>query len=153
LFNRLIYYRDKKVVGVFYCVFRAPLRKINEVKDSFEKTLGIESQKHQEMGFDRCIVKLPAIVGGGESAQFDVQPVMWLSSWMTCHRGHIEEYFVRYTKAGTVLQKAIAIEQFKVSTKLADLYKNKMNNLTRHQKTLLQYKNSASGGKKYLERQ
>jgi hypothetical protein len=96
-------------------------------------------------------LKLPAIVGGGESAQFDVQTSDVVIVLGDLSRGHIEEYFERYTKAEQYYKKRL-LWQFKVSKTLLTFTKNKMNNLTRHQKTLLQYKNSASGGKKYLER-
>jgi tetratricopeptide (TPR) repeat protein len=127
---------------------------INEVKDSFEKAIKL-NPKHIEARWAliELYLKLPAIVGGSESKaiRYSAELMRLSSVDGNLSRGHIEEYFERYTKAEQYYKKAIAIGNSKVSyQKLADLYKNKMNNPDKASETLLQYKNSASGGKKNI---
>jgi hypothetical protein len=57
-------------------------------------------------------------------------------------KGHVDEYFKRYTAAEQQFKKAIAISGSKMSyQKLANLYKNKMNEPEKAKSILEQYKN------------
>ena len=98
-------------------------------------------------------MKLPGIVGGSESKAIRYSwELMRLSPVDgNLSRGHIEEYFKRYSKAEQYYKKAIAIGNSKVSyQKLADLYRNKMNDPAKASEILLQYKNEVASGKKNM---
>ena len=127
---------------------------IDDVKGSFEKAIKLDP-KHLEARWAliELYLKLPGIVGGSESKAIRYSAELMRLSPVdgNLSRGHIEEYFKRYSKAEQYYKKAIAIGNSKVSyQKLADLYKNKMNNPEKASETLLQYKNSGSAGKKNI---
>ena len=127
---------------------------IDDVKGSFEKAIKLDP-KHlaARWALIELYLKLPGIVGGSESKAIRYSAELMRLSPVdgNLSRGHIEEYFKRYSKAEQYYKKAIAIGNSKVSyQKLADLYKNKMNNPEKASETLLQYKNSGSAGKKNI---
>jgi tetratricopeptide (TPR) repeat protein len=133
--------------------FRA-LGMIDEVKGSFEKAIKLDP-KHIEARWAliELYLKLPGIVGGSESKAIRYSAELMRLSPVdgNLSRGHIEEYFKRYSKAEHYYKKAIAIGNSKASyQKLADLYKNKMNSPEKASETLLQYKNSGSAAKKNI---
>ena len=130
--------------------FRA-LGMIDEIKGSFEKAIKLDS-KHLEARWAliELYLKLPGIVGGSESKAIRYSGELMRLSPVdgNLSRGHIEEYFKRYSKAEQYYKKAIAIGDSKVSyQKLADLYRNKMNDPAKASETLLQYKNAVASGK------
>jgi tetratricopeptide (TPR) repeat protein len=103
---------------------------IGEVRSSFEKAITL-NPKHIEARWAliELYLQLPGIVGGSESKAIkystelrDISPVDGYLS-----RGHIEEYFNRYSDAEEQYKRAILIGGSKICyQKLADLYKNKM---------------------------
>ena len=127
---------------------------IDDIKGSFEKAIKLDP-KHIEARWAliELYLKLPGIVGGSESKAIRYSGELMRLSPVdgNLSRGHIEEYFNRYSKAEQYYKKAIAIGNSKVSyQKLADLYKNKMNSPEKASETLSQYKNSSVGGKKNI---
>jgi tetratricopeptide (TPR) repeat protein len=115
---------------------------IDEVKGSFEKAIQLDP-KH--------IDARPGIIGGSESKAIRYSGELMRLSAVDGHlsRGHIEEYFRRYKKAEQYYKKAIAIGNSKAGyQKLADLYKNKMNEPGKASAVLLQLKNANSSSKK-----
>jgi tetratricopeptide (TPR) repeat protein len=118
---------------------------IDEVKSSFEKAI-VFNPKHIEARWAliELYIQLPGIVGGSESKAvkysnelFRLSPVDGYLS-----KGHIEEYFKRYKIAEQNYKKAIAIGGSKMSyQKLANLYKNKMNEPEKAKSVLEEYKN------------
>jgi tetratricopeptide (TPR) repeat protein len=123
--------------------FRA-LGMIDEVKGSFEKAIKIDPRHiDARWALIELYLKLPGIVGGSESKAIRYSGELMRLSPVdgNLSRGHIEEYFKRYSKAEQYYKKAIAIGNSKVSyQKLADLYRNKMNDPAKASETLLQYK-------------
>ncbi|MBU0941886.1 MAG: hypothetical protein KKD36_10710 [Bacteroidetes bacterium] len=127
---------------------------IDEVKGSFEKAIKLDP-KHIEARWAliELYLKLPGIVGGSESKAIRYSSELMRLSPVdgNLSRGHIEEYFKRYTKAEQYYKKAITVGNSKTSyQKLADLYKNKMNNPEKASETMMQYKSSSSAGKKSI---
>ena len=104
---------------------------IDEVKDSFEKAI-LFNPKHIEARWAliELYIQLPGIVGGSESKALRYSNELLRLSPVDGYlsKGHIDEYFKRYTLAEQEYKKAIAVGGSKVSyQKLANLYKNKMN--------------------------
>lgn len=110
--------------------FRA-LGMIDEIKASFEKAI-LLNPNHIEARWAliELYLELPGIVGGSEKKAhkysdelFKISPVDGYLS-----KGRIAEYFNRYKEAEKNYKKAIEIGGSKTSyQKLANLYKNKMN--------------------------
>jgi len=103
---------------------------IDEVKASFEKAISLNS-KHIESRWAliELYIQLPGIVGGSESKAIKYSNELLRLSPVDGYlsRGHIEEYFKRYTVAEQQYKKAIIAGGSKTSyQKLASLYKNKM---------------------------
>jgi tetratricopeptide (TPR) repeat protein len=103
---------------------------IDEVKGSFEKAI-VLNPKHIEARWAliELYIQLPGIVGGSESKALKYSNELSLLSPVDGYlsKGHIEEYFKRYTLAEQEYKKAVAIGGSKVSYQLlANLYKNKM---------------------------
>ncbi|WP_293874475.1 tetratricopeptide repeat protein [Flavobacterium sp.] len=110
--------------------FRA-LGMIGDVKANFEKAIQI-NPNHVEARWAliELYLQLPAIIGGSEhKAQkyaYELQKISPVDGYLAS--GHIAEYFEKYKDAEKLYSKAIAIGGSKVSyQKLANLYKNKMN--------------------------
>ena len=127
---------------------------IDEVKGSFEKAIQLDP-KHIDARWAliELYLKLPGIVGGSESKAIRYSAELMRLSPVdgNLSRGHIEEYFRRYTKAELYYKKAIAIGNSRTSyQKLADLYKNKMNEPDKASEIMLQLKNSNSSSKKNI---
>lgn len=104
---------------------------IGEVKSSFEKAL-ILNPKHIEARWAliEMYINLPVIVGGSETkaAQYanELAKLSIVDGFLA--KGHIAEYFKRFSEAEKQYKKAIEIGHSKKSyQKLANLYKNKMN--------------------------
>ena len=104
---------------------------IDDIKGSFEKAIQI-NPNHIEARWAliELYLQLPGIVGGSErkadkyaSELLKISPV---DGYLA--KGHIAEYFNRFKEAEKQYNKAIAVSGSKTSyQKLADLYKNKMN--------------------------
>jgi tetratricopeptide (TPR) repeat protein len=104
---------------------------IDEVKESFEKAI-VFNPKHIEARWAliELYIQLPGIIGGSESKAIKYSDELFRLSPVDGYlsKGHIEEYFKRYKIAEQNYKKAIAIGGSKMSyQKLANLYKNKMN--------------------------
>jgi len=104
---------------------------IGEVRSSFEKAIHL-NPNHIEARWAliELYLQLPGIVGGSErKAEKYANELLKISpvdGYLA--KGHIAEYFNRYKDAEKHYSKAIAISGSKTSyQKLADLYKNKMN--------------------------
>jgi tetratricopeptide (TPR) repeat protein len=118
---------------------------IDEVKGSFEKAI-ILNPKHIEARWAliELYIQLPGIVGGSQSKAIKYSNELMRLSPVDGYlsKGHIDEYFKRYTAAEQQFKKAIAISGSKMSyQKLANLYKNKMNQPEKAKSILEQYKN------------
>lgn len=104
---------------------------IDDIKSSFEKAIQL-NPNHIEARWAliELYLQLPGIVGGSErKAQKYAGELLKISpvdGYLA--KGHIAEYFSRYKDAEANYNKAIAVSGSKTSyKKLADLYKNKMN--------------------------
>ncbi|MFE3848094.1 tetratricopeptide repeat protein [Flavobacterium sp. LB3P45] len=118
---------------------------IDEVKGSFEKAIML-NPKHIEARWAliELYMQLPGIVGGSQSKAIKYSNELMKLSLVDGYlsRGHIDEYFRRYTAAEVQFKKAIAISGSKMSyQKLANLYKNKMNEPEKARLVLEEYKN------------
>jgi len=104
---------------------------IGDIKASFEKAIQL-NPNHIEARWAliELYLQLPGIVGGSErKAERYANELLKISpvdGYLA--KGHIAEYFSRYKDAEKHYSKAIAVSGSKTSyQKLADLYKNKMN--------------------------
>jgi tetratricopeptide (TPR) repeat protein len=140
------YYKYGGVLGMKAkeCNKFKALGMISEIRESFEKAL-VLNPNHIEARWAliELYLQLPAIVGGSESkAQRYSNELMKLSpvdGYLS--NGHIAEYFERYTEAEKKYKKAIEIGGSATTyQKLADLYKNKMNQSEKAKQLLLSYK-------------
>jgi len=118
---------------------------IDEVKGSFEKAI-VLNPKHIEARWAliELYIQLPGIVGGSQSKAIKYSNELMRLSPVDGYlsKGHIDEYFKRYTAAEQQFKKAIAISGSKKSyQKLANLYKNKMNEPEKAKSVLEEYKN------------
>ena len=118
---------------------------IDEIKGSFEKAIML-NPKHIEARWAliELYMQLPGIVGGSQSKAIKYSNELMKLSPVDGYlsRGHIDEYFRRYTVAEEQFKKAIAISGSKMSyQKLANLYKNKMNEPEKAKSVLEEYKN------------
>lgn len=118
---------------------------IGEVRSSFEKAIAL-NPKHIEARWAliELNLKLPGIVGGSESKAIkyssELRELSPVDGYLS--RGHIEEYFKRYTNAEEQYKRAILIGESKVCyQKLADLYKNKMKQPDKANKVWEDFKN------------
>lgn len=124
--------------------FRA-LGMIDEVKASFEKAIVLNS-KHIDARWAllELYIQLPGIIGGSESKAIKYSNELLRLSPVDGYlsRGHIDEYFKRYTAAELQYKKAIQIGgSKKCYQKLANLYKNKMQEPEKARITLETYNN------------
>lgn len=116
------------------------MRLIGDMRESFEKAI-VLNPKHIEARWAMVeyYLQLPVIVGGSErKAQiysnelFKISPIDGYLS-----KAHIDEYYKRYKSAEKNYLKAIEIGGSKTSyQKLANLYKNKMNQPERARETM-----------------
>lgn len=116
---------------------------IDEIEESFIKAIKLDA-KHvgARWALIELYLQLPAIVGGSEkkaqkyaSELLKISPVDGYLS-----KGHIAEYFKRYTEAEKNYKKAVEIGGSKTTyQKLADLYKNKMKQPEKAKATLEEY--------------
>ncbi|MGL2967293.1 tetratricopeptide repeat protein [Flavobacterium sp. XGLA_31] len=107
------------------------LSMIGDIKSAFEKAIQL-NPNHIEARWAliEVYLQLPGIVGGSEKkAQHYAAELLRISpvdGYLA--KGHIAEYFERYKEAESNYAKAIAVGGSKTTyQKLADLYKNKMN--------------------------
>ena len=118
---------------------------IGEVRSSFEKAI-VLNPKHIEARWAliELNLQLPGIVGGSESKAIkysaELRELSPVDGYLS--RGHIEEYFNRYTAAEQQYKRAILVGGSKLCyQKLADLYKNKMKQPDKANTVLEEYKN------------
>jgi tetratricopeptide (TPR) repeat protein len=114
---------------------------ISDIKANFEKAIKL-NPKHIEARWAliELYLQLPGIIGGSErkaekyaAELLKISPV---DGYLA--KGHIAEYFKKYKDAEKQYSKAIAVSGSKATyQKLADLYKNKMNQ-PQKAKTLLE---------------
>lgn len=104
---------------------------ISDIKANFEKAIQL-NPKHTDARWAliELYLQLPGIVGGSErKAEKYANELLKISpvdGYLA--KGHIAEYFNRYKDAEKNYTKAISVSGSKTSyQKLADLYKNKMN--------------------------
>ena len=103
---------------------------ISNVKASFEKAI-ILNPKHLEARWAliELYLQLPGIVGGSERKATryanELSRLSPIEGYLA--KGHIAEYFEKYTDAEKLYIKAVAIGKSKTASQmLANLYKNKM---------------------------
>lgn len=120
------------------------LAMIPEIRSSFEKAIAL-NPKHIEARWAliELNLQLPAIVGGSETKAIkysnELKEFSPVDGYLS--RGHIEEYFNRYSSAEQQYKKAIAVGGSKVCyQKLADLYKNKIKVTNKSNLILEEYK-------------
>lgn len=103
---------------------------LDDVKAAFKKTIQLNPNHiGARWALLEIYIQLPGFVGGSESKAknyaeelLKISPIDGFLS-----KGHIEEYFKRYTVAEKFYLKAIEVGNSKTTyQKLADLYKNKM---------------------------
>ena len=106
------------------------LSMMDDVKAAFEKAIFL-NPKHigARWALIEVYIQLPGIVGGSERKAIkysdELLKISPIDGYLS--RGHIEEYFDRFTKAEIQYKKAIEVGNSKTSyQKLADLYQNKM---------------------------
>lgn len=148
--NANYYYKYGGVLGMIAKnsnKFKA-LSLIGEVRASFEKAIALNSQHiDARWALIELYLQLPAIVGGSESKAnkyanqlLQISPVDGFLA-----KGHIAEYFNRYAAAEINYKKAINVGQSKVTyEKLANLYRNKMNQPKKAATVLADYKKKST---------
>ncbi len=127
--------------------FRA-LGMIDEIKESFEKAIELDSGHiDSRWALIELYIKLPSIVGGSEAKALKYSNELLKLSAVDGYlsRGHIDEYFKRYANAEQQYKKGIAVGYSKASyQKLANLYKNKMNEPERAKTVLEEFKKKSN---------
>jgi tetratricopeptide (TPR) repeat protein len=118
---------------------------IDEVRASFEQAI-VLNPKHIEARWAliELNLQLPGIVGGSQAKAIkysdellDLSPIDGYLS-----RGHIDEYFKRYSDAERQYKHAIIVSKSKASYQmLANLYQKKMNQPVKAKAVLDEYKN------------
>lgn len=117
---------------------------IDEVRANFEKAIAL-NPKHIEARWAliELNLKLPGFLGGSEKKALQYSGELSRLSAVDGYlsRGHIEEYFKRYTSAEQQYKKAIAVGNSKTSyQKLANLYANKMKSPDKAQAVLEEFR-------------
>jgi tetratricopeptide (TPR) repeat protein len=104
---------------------------IGDIRESFEKAIQLDP-KHIEARWAliEFYLQLPGIVGGSEHKATnyanELLAISPIDGWLA--KGRISEYFDQFAKAEAYYKKAVEVGGSKTSyQKLADLYKNKMN--------------------------
>ena len=118
---------------------------IDDIRTSFENAITL-NPKHLEARWAliELNLKLPAIVGGSQAKALQYANELTAISPVDGYlaRGHIDEYFDRYTQAEVFYKKAIAVGNSKLCyQKLANLYQNKMNAPEKAKSTMEAYNN------------
>lgn len=118
---------------------------IDEVRGAFEQAI-VLNPKHIEARWAliELNLQLPGIVGGSQAKAIkysdellDLSPIDGYLS-----RGHIDEYFKRYSDAERQYKHAIIVSKSKTSYQmLANLYQKKMNQPVKAKAVLDEYKN------------
>lgn len=104
---------------------------IGDIKANFEKAIKLNPNHiDARWALIELYLQLPGIVGGSERKAEkyanELLKISLVDGYLA--KGHIAEYFDRYKEAEKNYSKAISISGSKTSyQKLADLYKNKMN--------------------------
>ena len=118
---------------------------IGEVRSSFEKAIQL-NPKHIEARWAliELNLQLPGIVGGSEAKAIkystELRELSPVDGYLS--RGHIEEYFKRYTEAELQYKRAVLIGGSKICYQtLADFYKNKMKQPDKANMVWEEYKN------------
>ena len=116
---------------------------MDEIKTSFEKAIKI-NPKHIEARWAliEVYIQLPSIVGGSQEKAIQYSDELLKISPVDGYlsKGHIYEYYKKYTLAESQYQKAIMVGNSKNSyQKLANLYKNKMNLPEKAKQTIITY--------------
>ena len=118
---------------------------IDDIRTSFENAITL-NPKHLEARWAliELNLKLPAIVGGSQAKALqyanELATISPVDGYLA--RGHIDEYFDRYTQAEVFYKKAIAVGNSKLCyQKLANLYQNKMNAPEKAKSTMEAYNN------------
>lgn len=118
---------------------------IDDIRTSFENAILLDP-KHLEARWAliELNLKLPAIVGGSQTKALqyanELAAISPVDGYLA--RGHIDEYFDRYTQAEVFYKKAIAVGNSKLCyQKLANLYQNKMNAPEKAKSTMEAYNN------------
>lgn len=120
------------------------LRMIDDIRDSFERTIKLDSSHvNARWALVELYLQLPRLVGGSEGKAIRYSNELLKLSPVDGYlsRGRIEEYYNRYKAAEIQYKKAIEIgDSIKSYQKLADLYKNKMNEPEKAKVTLAEFK-------------
>jgi len=110
-------------------VFKA-LSMVSDIKSAFEKALAL-NPKHlgARWALIELYIQLPSLAGGSEKQALrysnELLKISAVDGYLS--RGHIEEYYGRYPEAEKQYKKAIDIGNSATTyQKLANLYKNKM---------------------------
>lgn len=116
---------------------------IGEVRSSFEKAIALDS-KHIEARWAliELNLQLPGIVGGSQSKAIQYSNELMKISPVDGHlsKGHIDEYFDRFSAAEQQYKKAHEIGNSKVTfQKLYQLYLKKLNNPKKAQDLKVQF--------------
>ncbi|MCC9071804.1 hypothetical protein LNQ49_09450 [Flavobacterium sp. F-65] len=117
---------------------------IDEVRGSFEQAI-VLNPKHIEARWAliELNLQLPGIAGGSQSKAIKYSNELLNLSPIDGYlsRGHIDEYFKRYSDAERQYKHAIIVSKSKVSYQmLANLYQKKMNEPTKAKAVLDEYK-------------
>ena len=103
---------------------------IADVKAAFEKAIFLNPKHIQaRWALIELYLQLPGIVGGSEKKAIryanELSKISVVEGYLA--KGHIAEYFEKYTDAEKLFIKAVAIGKSKIASQmLANLYKNKM---------------------------
>ncbi|MFA9189880.1 tetratricopeptide repeat protein [Flavobacterium sp. FZUC8N2.13] len=121
---------------------------IDEVRSNFEKAIEL-NPKHIEARWAliELNLQLPGILGGSEKKAIQYSNELLQISAVDAYlsRGHIEEYFKRYTKAEQWYKKAITVGNSKKTyQKLANLYANKMKSPEKAQAVLEEFRRKST---------
>ena len=121
----------------------AALSLINDAIDNFEKTI-VLNPNHigARWALLEIYIQLPGIVGGSERKAKKYADQLLKISPVDGYlaKGHVEEYFKRYTAAEKNYKKAIEVgNSLATYQKLANLYKNKMDQPEKAKQILAAY--------------
>jgi tetratricopeptide (TPR) repeat protein len=104
---------------------------IGEIRESFEKAIKLNpAHIDARWALIELYITLPVIIGGSETKALkyanELSKISSVDGYLS--RGHIDEYYRRYEAAERQYKKAFSVASSRVSCqKLANLYKNKMN--------------------------
>lgn len=120
---------------------------IDEVRGSFEQAI-VLNPKHIEARWAliELNLQLPGIAGGSQSKAIKYSDELLKLSPIDGYlsRGHIDEYFKRYSDAERQYKHAIIVSKSKASYQiLANLYQKKMNQPEKAKTTLEEYKRTS----------